>query len=213
VPQPHRRSNGKSEVAKISAGGAIIVAAISGVFGLGASIVQYAVTKPATESKIAGFFDRNLPVGTILASVLTPRDFARVAGDSGDFDPRTSAWVPADSRGVSGSDYARRVSTVVPDLRGMFLRGLNHSDTNQVRSDGNQDPDGAGRTAGHYQPDGFKQHSHTYDRSYYPGAGKSGGGPPDVHAAHQPQETGPAGGTAQETRPKNVAVHYYIKIN
>ena len=189
----------------------IWAALITAFASLGVAGIQYVIAPNLLEGRFAFLFDKRLPLGTIVASMLEPKEFAAVAGDPGTFDPRNSAWLPADGREVAGSSYAKRVNPIVPDLRGSFLRGLNYTDSGRVRTDGKQDPDGDGRKAGDYQADEFKKHSHPYKKSFFPGAGKSGAGSPDVHSAHQDTQTGDVGGA--ETRPRNTAVYYYIKVN
>jgi hypothetical protein len=121
---------------------AIIVALIAGIFGLLGSFIQLSATKPATEGKVVALFNKQLPIGTIVASVIEPQKFVRFAGDKPGFDAHNSTWVPADGREVSGSFYSEEVSSVVPDLRAMFLRGLNWSEPERVRTGEWADPDG-----------------------------------------------------------------------
>ncbi len=116
-----------------------------------------------------------------------------------------SNWVPAD--GENGT----------PDLRGVFVRGLNNFEKNPegegtgvARSDGNQDPDGTDRVLSGYQPDLLKKHSHnvtTFSGLVNGGYGGHGSGTlAHVNAAYTTTETG-----GVETRPKNVALIYCMK--
>ena len=105
-----------------------------------------------------------------------------------------------------------------PDLRGKFLRGLNaiyapgQPPFNNWDTIG--DPDGAKRTVTDYQSDLVKTHSHTYnhfDNHIIKDASDdkdhrlfSLGDSADVQTADY-------GGS--ETRPRNIAVYYYVKIN
>lgn len=153
------------------------------------------------------------PVGSIIASVLGPAEFAHSAGDPSDFDLKTSGWTLADGKSVPGTRYAEVTNNrAVPDLRGVFLRGLNVD-----RSDGRGDPDQ--RKPGTYQSDSVKSHSH----AVYPHAGKiigrvkdsvPGAGAADTNENSRVlnAQTGDSG-TAEETRPRNVAVYYYVRIN
>jgi len=99
-------------------------------------------------------------------------------------------------------------------LRGMFLRGLNAG-----RSDGKQDPEGSSRSIGNYQADQVRSHNHnngSYDRLMIAnGIHTTNGavdntGPPEVNLFTS-ATINSFGGT--ETRPRNIAVHYYIRIN
>jgi hypothetical protein len=109
----------------------------------------------------------------------------------------------------------------LPDLRGNFLRGV---DANSGR-----DPDAAtrfallgggqgGASVGSYQGDQFANHAHNYVDAYYSEAG--GLGPQTTIGSHstdydngiyqRAQTTNFTGGN--ETRPKNAAVYYIIKL-
>nr|VFK64693.1 MAG: hypothetical protein BECKUNK1418G_GA0071005_104928 [Candidatus Kentron sp. UNK]VFK71184.1 MAG: hypothetical protein BECKUNK1418H_GA0071006_105328 [Candidatus Kentron sp. UNK] len=126
------------------------------------------------------------------------------------------ALIPSES-GQERTNYAK-----APDLRGVFLRGLNKFDLDEPASKAvpekqrNPDP-----RDDDFQGDNPGPHGHVY----------RGGRADDksaidyVHVEHtengawysgdyqqtkeRPTEKNPTG----ETRPKNVAVHYYIKIN
>jgi hypothetical protein len=153
-----------------------------------------------------------LPVGSIVASMLGPKEFSDVAGDPNGPQPASSKWVPADGRSVSGSQYTRLLGrSSVPDLRGLFLRGLNAFDPSvPLRSSDQQDPD-SNRKAGEYQADLFRSHQHDYSDHYVGGNGKdvqSGSSYPRPTLKEKTEMTG-----GEETRPKNAAVYYYIRIN
>jgi microcystin-dependent protein len=94
----------------------------------------------------------------------------------------------------------------LPDLRGYFVRG---SGTN---SDGT-----ASGTFGQKQADDLKSHTHTYSKPgrSYQALAATGGGSPDLWqgVTDTSSTTGaqPAA-TSTETRPKNIALLYCIKI-
>nr|VFJ98120.1 MAG: hypothetical protein BECKLFY1418A_GA0070994_10791 [Candidatus Kentron sp. LFY] len=87
------------------------------------------------------------PVGTIVASMLEWQKFAKVAGDKviliggkPTFDPKRHKWSPCDGRDIEGSELAKHIPAkdapgspryVAPDLRGVFLRGLNRFDADE----------------------------------------------------------------------------------
>jgi hypothetical protein len=167
--------------------------------------------------------DNQSPVGMIVHSMLTETQFQAINGVS---------WVLADGRSVAGSIYATTTgSSSVPDLRGVFLRGKNNS-----RADGNQDP-GGDRALGSVQTHAFGNHDHgggshghyvgsqdstadtggnvaqEFVRSYNSGSGgKAYTSAPTTlgttTAATVIQEEG-----GLETRPTNIAVNVFIKIN
>ena len=133
------------------------------------------------------------------------------ANPDGDFwTAKYSKWCLADGRQVASSRYELITSSnTIPDLRGLFLRGINSG-----RNDGWQDPDGERHPGTPPQTNSFKQHSHGFDYREPGGSGSSGQsgnsqGLVSVHSTTGQADTG--GGT--ETRPKNAAVFYYIRIN
>jgi hypothetical protein len=98
----------------------------------------------------------------------------------------------------------------VPDLRSIFLRGLNTFDPSQPARDKNQQDPQPNRAPGDYQADAFQKHTHKYGthKEWGNGIEKAFGAQPGA----EPFQTGEAG-TESETRPKNSAVYYYVKIN
>ena len=133
-----------------------------------------------------------------------------------------SGWLAADGGGGR------------PDLRGMFLRGLNNFGTGS-RSDGRQDPDGGSRSLRSYQSDQMQSHKHTdsghthkyeSEKESHGWGGNNSSSP--VHTQRRNTKTSQSGkanlgnptnsGTGagnprhgNETRPKNVAVIYCVK--
>lgn len=161
------------------------------------------------------------PAGTILA----------IAGET-----RPVGYLFCNGKELLRSDYPDLFAAIgttyggsgdkfnLPDFRGLFLRGFNGSagyDTD--RKDAN-------KGVGTYQADEFKSHSHTMEnagkhkhrmnglaRSRGSDAGKQGGGVrnaethnKDTEEAGEHKHTINATG-GSETRPKNIAVAYYIK--
>jgi hypothetical protein len=98
----------------------------------------------------------------------------------------------------------------------MFLRGINHPNTNGVlRGDGYTDPEA--RSVGGTQDDEVGPHNHTL--STRAGAFCQASGNPN-YASNIFTEPHNQGGIqavelsqGKETRPNNVAVFYYVKIN
>ena len=157
--------------------------------------------------------------GSIEVSMLPPAEFAALAGDPSDFSAASSKWALADGRDISGSRYATITGQrVLPDLRGMFLRGLNVG-----RNDGLEDSDGTLRAAGDAQLDQLQGHGHGHEigdtsgTTYAPGPflGVYGTNIPGTGRILQPTSLDPYGAVryGMETRARNVAVYYYIRIN
>ncbi|PWG78425.1 hypothetical protein [Pararcticibacter amylolyticus] len=172
-------------------------------------------------------FNKDLPVGTIITSYLNWTEF-QVATNNNLNNPigniwtaKFSKWAPADGREVPNSAFQRIANqTKLPDLRGLFVRGLNQFDQDQstIVAGERKDPDT--RVRGSYQADLVGAHSHGW-------TGHSGNGNPSRALDYIP--TDPTGredayvrkpekgysesGIGSESRPKNIAVYYYIRIN
>nr|VFK19538.1 MAG: hypothetical protein BECKFM1743B_GA0114221_106271 [Candidatus Kentron sp. FM] len=172
-----------------------------------------------------------MPVGTVVQSILPWATYREIMQDRMDldYDVKHNRWAPCDGRGVAGSELARLTQrTDAPDLRGVFLRGLNQFDLEESTAvtEGQRDPESERAAGGPVQPDKVGGHSHKFDVKKAPGrnhansahrydrhespavsglwhVGTYGGG------EKYPTKVNPSG----ETRPKNVAVFYYIKIN
>ncbi len=178
-----------------------------------------AIEKPDTQKE-------SLPVGSIIASVLSPSDFSHHYGND---------WIIADGEEVdTGTDYYKITGRKrIPDLRGRFLRGMDE--------DASVDPQ-SGREVGSLQDDSTRlptspfsiassgSHSHTGTVGAVrttKHAHLDGGSqiyPLDAeHRLRTParpliiEESGnhthSVSGGDGETRPKNVAVYFYIRIN
>jgi len=163
----------------------------------------------------AAFSDNGVPVGTIVASMLSEDQFAEATYDNTESDLTKRKWTLADGKTVESSQYVIITGNAnVPDLRGMFLRGLNVG-----RDDGKEDPDGGdregGNIAGSYQSDQNLRHNHS-TTFWYVNTTDSGNkydslwnvDPPSNQSVHSTTFNG-----GSEARPRNIAVYYYIKIN
>lgn len=102
-----------------------------------------------------------------------------------------------------------------PDMRGMFLRGLNDfGSAAGSRADGNQDPSGAGRTLGDYQADAFASHTHSYiavDHGFIPPGSPNSWARGLDTGPHHTYTSGASGGN--ETRSQNVSVIFCVRRN
>ncbi len=122
------------------------------------------------------------------------------------------------------------VGSHLPDLRGLFMRGLNDFDTEAgPRTDGWQDPEGNHRGIGILQAQDFERHEHWAAQMW---GSSLAGGPPFYGVTYGPRtdiasneiRTGyptkhedrtdkdhPIIHGGVETRPNNVAIYYMIK--
>ncbi len=172
-----------------------------------------------------------IPVGTVLSSIIRPELFYSL-------NNKKSQWVLADGRNVEGSRY--HVSTsqnVVPDMRGLFLRGVNEN-----RSDSFSDRD-LNRKVGSVQQEQIKYHIHALEGVWKEDliseetvSSSNGFGFNDIFyrgikglnpnkalnessksSLDQKVRESSMGYTLPtgdiETVPNNVAVYYYVKIN
>lgn len=202
-----------------------LVAVLSALVGLLSAVLTLytqaaSIVDPLVESRIRKDF---APVGTIVASQLPPVEFAKATGETegDDFSKRT--WILADGRKVTGTVFAKLTGDkAVPDLRGVFLRGL---DPNGSRQAGDLEGystalptanrfGGVTAKAGDHVHAGGMQLSKVGDRYNAGGqdylvavAANTLSGGEHTHVVDI------TGGGDPETRPVNVAVFYYIKIN
>lgn len=150
-------------------------------------------------TRIVSLEKMRLPVGAILASMIT-------------IDTSDGIWVLADGRTATTEYFQATGNNKIPDLRGQFLRGLNAG-----RIDGGEDPEGSSRLAGSYQADTVKNHNHVNGAFTYLLQSNSGinstynsdisPGEPDLINI---KSLLPYGGA--ETRPRNSAVYWYIRV-
>jgi len=164
--------------------------------------------------------DMPLPVGSIVASILSAEDFATVV-------PHGEVWKLANGEPVphgallnlmTNKPYYKSLIknnvAVTPDLRGVFLRGQNsgHANLSNPRADGHQNPDNV--DVGGYQDDDLGPHQHPILTGFqnsgtaggqgpvWQGSGGTSSGPPSSDANH----------TRAETHPRNVTVNYFIRV-
>jgi hypothetical protein len=165
---------------------------------------------------------KSLPIGTIISSTFKYETFLEVNRFNSTENMSKAIWVPCDGRDVRSSKYGE-FSGSVPDLRGLFLRNVN---------DYNVDFDGVGAvkaeqknpentSAGVFQPDAFQGHKHFSQNTLVVSGDKDLPNQPD----QRPNQKGATNSAGQydagygspristETRPKNMTVYYYIKIN
>ena len=165
----------------------------------------------------------NLPVGSILIWAGDPTDLP-------------STWKVCNGKALKKTDYSTLFSVLgtnwdkdegfhtdffnIPDLRGVFLRGVNDQ-----RSDEFRDKDLDRRTrlksdstiskdlAGSFQIDGVGTHHHQYDSPFGSG-GESNAGTSKDPTSKNVQKTYLTHGNQpdNQTRPVNAYVYYIIKV-
>lgn len=165
-------------------------------------------TVDQVKNTVGGF--RPAPIGTVIASMLSPAQMARGA---------TGEWVPADGRNrLPIWEYSKLTGEPkLPDLRGMFLRGVNDSDDGK-RTDGSQDPD-SDRKVGSLQAYAIGAHQHPlYMKAVGFNQGREGSFASNIFtegnlATEVDDAVRAPKNTPKESRPSNVAIHWYIKVN
>lgn len=168
-------------------------------------------SKSAAEGSFSS--SKELPIGTIVSSILNFEQFSFATKNneksSGSiWTSSKSKWAPCDGRPLANSKFSKLSSkNNAPDLRGVFLRGLNQFDVMETSIPDPNKINPENKKVGDYQEDVFKSHHHDL-----PGGGntKPGWSLENV-GRHDPNSTTDVGGA--ETRPKNVSIFYYIKIN
>lgn len=154
---------------------------------------QFLMSKvDSLQTRITSLETAKLQIGAVVAT-MTP------------MDTLNEIWVLADGRTATTEYFQATGNANVPDIRGMFLRGLNEG-----RNDGKEDPDldfeGNLRIAGSYQADELKSHSHLENLASGNGGIHSGGS----YGVINQVQTGITGGN--ESRPRNMAIFWYVKV-
>jgi hypothetical protein len=171
------------------------------------------------ENKLKALTLAATPVGTVISSFLTFDEMKKIDPDFQNY------WQPADGRLVNRATAYFKAKTdqslnpvKLPDLRGVFLRGLNAFDSAvgiPPATAAQLDPET--RSLGHFQADDFKSHTHPITNNSpafayrVSGMGIQSNRGQEVQFAPPAISIGAAGGN--ETRPKNVAVYYFIRVN
>lgn len=156
-------------------------------------------------------------VGDIKYSIIPPSKIETTLGPG---------WVLMDGRDLKDTDKLRQLTHMqrIPDARGMFLRGMNEG-----RSGDFADPTGNRQILDQPQSDQFKEHNHgggnhSHKTSIANGAQSQWGGyivrisETSANAGKFYEKDTDSGETirlegGKETRPKNIAVYIYVKIN
>ena len=160
-----------------------------------------------------GVATEGLPLGTILPSILPPRAFLAHARPqnawmlaNGDRLPNQSSplavFMKANNQRFYDDSVVNNDIAHVPNLRGAFLRAVD------AEPPSGRDPAGL-RKIGHYQEDAFARHSHKLGQQSQ--AIVHFQGDVFVRPGGDNYPTTELGG--DETRPKNIAVYFYIRVS
>ncbi len=140
-------------------------------------------------------------------------------------DVMASGWILCDGRSLLRTEYPDLFAVIgvtygaadgthfyIPDYRGLFLRGADEgADADPDRNSRLDRGDGTtGDVVGTRQADELKAHTHAYDQPFFTGS-PTGSGASRVEGLNAGAPTGSTGGN--ETRPRNVSVHWLIKAH
>lgn len=163
-------------------------------------------------------------VGDVRYSILDEMAFRQANNDTDKTKPH---WVLMDGRIIAEctlNELLGQPSYQLPDARGVFIRGMNLG-----RPDGRGDT-GGNRNVGVFQGDTIQEHTHTFVTNLYSPVdfSQGNGHPPLVpnysppgythQNVNHPTDAGhPVGDNSKrlgaETRPRNITLYTYIKIN
>ncbi len=207
--------------------GTLVIAIVSGAYWLGNLEGRVKLLDPEKIKRLTEELKRKtdpVPVGTVIASMIPPEIFLRNWPD----------WALANGDRIPvNSEYEKLVqnNANLPDLRGVFLRGLN---VNKRPGEEGYDPNGD-RLAGHFQSyttalptESFSiemqsagNHRHQY-QTHVEASGKEDHDHSPANKYTKHMDTKPSGehthdasiiGGDSETRPSNVSVYFYIKVD
>ncbi|NVM66875.1 hypothetical protein FHW88_005193 [Mucilaginibacter sp. SG538B] len=155
-------------------------------------------------------------IGDVKYSVLPPDKFKEENGNG---------WALMDDKiPLQGSDLnTKHGITSLPDARGLFIRSLNLN-RNDEKGDPYAKENKRARSVGEYQGDAVGKHTHPIDMKtgYMLNLGAFQNPPPvSIFVGDRPAYNNSYGGLTAtdaslpiiETRPKNIALYTYIKIN
>lgn len=181
--------------------------------GFSFNVLERTTIKGITLEPSPVVVSHQIPIGTIVASILSYRAFLKANNLEEEMDMSKAIWIPCDGRQINASVYSN--FGIVPDLRGLFLRCVNDFGVNGAGDleGNNKNPEQI--AAGHVQMDALKSHSHLVGKPAHVGGSTGERGVENFAMELLPRTTpivtSATGG--EETRPKNMSVYYYIKIN
>lgn len=165
-----------------------------------------------------------VPIGTIVASLLPPEVFEAKAEPIGAWKFANADVIDRTPLGdfivINSNRYAPALldahsDPVLPDLRGVFLRGMEHDGTGTGTRVDNRGDTESGRRIGSYQRDSFLTHHHKYLAGVRAEISDSSGNlrvRRDNDAKANSEDIEPPGSDNSETRPRNVTIFYYVYV-
>ncbi len=135
-------------------------------------------------------------------------------------------WMVCDGRSLEVAKYPRLAAVIsplygskgsgefnLPDYRGIFLRGVDDGAGADPDVSSRRKPDGSGTASGvgSIQCDAFQLHQHTYDGAKG-GATVQDGSPAAMFNPNQTTVEPVSGRHSSETRPRNAAIYFIIRV-
>lgn len=169
---------------------------------------------------------QNQVLGTIVSSVLNYDQLCYSMGEAAGIDNTTSTYAPCDGRSIVGSRLEKLTAVGptqpdpdghiinAPDLRGRFIRGLNnfYSVGAPALDLQTADTEGQNRRVITYQGDMVGKHSHSIITAD-DGTPANSSYKITAYGKRQGTTLATEQNTGVETRPRNISVYFYIKIN
>jgi len=217
----------------------IVLAIISGLVSISVALIGTFVALRSSGSQISNLNQQAQNIKQTIDYIATPP--GTIAAYGGPLDQQAlekQGWLPCDGKEVSRKLYSALFEKVgaswgsgdgvntfnLPDLRGVFLRGVNGDRKEQFG-----DPEASQRISltdggnaknkvGSYQPDEVGGHVHSFSDGQPSGSAKHNEKPRDLYSkgdkdgifsVDELRKTVSNGGV--ETRPKNAYVYYVIK--
>ena len=176
------------------------------------ALVCFANTQTATAQDNTNCARSNAGIGEIVTSILKKSDFQNLYGpdwellDGGIVEQvELLAYLPPELQNTNGKTY-------LPDARGKFIRMHNNG------AIGGEYDSNENRQLGSYQSDTFASHEHDqHERLAGSNCCKEGKAWGDIFVnpsrqrQKMPFQTGETGG--KETRPKNIAMNFFIRVS
>ncbi|WP_370230697.1 hypothetical protein [Cognatishimia sp.] len=160
---------------------------------------------------------KEVPIGSVIASMFPWPVFKDQLGrHDGDWMPADGSPVPQNTKYYQVLSDAGLDQIILPDLRGRFQRGLNSFQSpggeigDELGNPEDEDANGKAFAAGSYQKDDLIRHTHAIPARH----GQIGKAWLSTGVDHEAPDSRTRENTgADETRPRNVSLYYYIRVN
>lgn len=214
----------------------ILIALIGALASVVVALITTLGTISGSESRVNEISAKAETLKTSVAQISSPPGtIVAYGGPVDDAELQKLGWLPCDGRDVKRAEFRQLFDAIgttwgrgdnvwtfnLPDLRGVFLRGVSgnragdYADPDAAARVGIMTGSNSGNEVGSFQKDDFKSHLHQMPRVVWDSGSRDGltvqvGNTYGFSWVQQYPDTGPVG--ASETRPKNAYVHYIVKF-